>query len=601
MAEKTEKLKPKQAIKALAQVARQVYKAAPLAVVVKLIDAVIDAVLPLLTAYLVAQATTALLDAYNGVSGAGDRAIELVIATYIIGLAGLVWSTISRYISEYAQMRITNMMADKLIDKFTNLEFSQYDNKDIVDLYDKADNFTFYAPRVFDDIARIFSSFVQIVIGLVALVAIKWWFGVILLMAVIPSAIVQLKVSRMQTAFWRSNVSKRRTAGDIRWNIFKPKELLETRPYGVAGYLVDLYRKLRNEDTYRRVELERAYIPRRMFTSSIEAVAQLVVEVSIVIDIINHAQPIGQFVYVQQLVSRVIGSFSTLSNTFNGIDEHLATLYDYQKFLAIPVQDDSGLVVGAFPAAIHIDAVSFTYPGSKRRALRDVSLTIHRNQHIAIVGENGAGKSTLVKLLLGLYNPTKGEIMLDNTNLAAVTKQSWHTFVSVLQQDFVQYWFATAKENVFFGDVSRPFNEVRYKLAVEKASAKDFIAKLSHGRDTLLNKWTNHDDDTPGVEISGGQWQRLALARNFYRDTPLIILDEPTSAIDALAEAKIFDHLFKEPNKTIITVSHRLSTIKKADVIYMMKDGRIAKEGTYQQLVDEKGEFYQMFESQIKQ
>lgn len=599
MAEVKQKLKAKEALSVLGQISVQVYKAAPAAVVVKLIDAVVEAVLPLVTAFFAAQATTALADAYGGMVGAGDRAVRYVVLTAGIGLASLLWGTITRYINEYAQVRITNMMADKLIDKFIHLEFAQYDNKDVADLYDKADSFTHYAPRVFQDVSTIFSGIVQVVVGLIALVSIKWWFGVLLLLAVIPSAYVQAKISRLQSEFWRGNVAKRRTASDIRWNIFRPKELLETRPYGVVEYLAQMYRTLRNEDVFRRVELERKHIVSRVVSGVIEAVGQLAVEVSIVIDIINHAQPIGQFVYVQQLVSRVMGSTSTLITTFNGIDEQLATLYDYQKFIQLPEQDDMGTKLDKFPETIHIDNVSFTYPGATRRALKDVSFSIKRNQHIAIVGENGAGKSTLIKLITGLYNPTHGEIMLDNQDMAGIAKPSWHRYVGVLQQEFTPYWFATARENVYFGDVSKPFDEARYNIAVEKAGAKGFISKLPKGRETLLNKWTNHDDDTPGVEISGGQWQRLALARNFYRNADLIILDEPTSAIDALAEAKIFDYLFKETDRTIVTVSHRLSTVKKADIIHMMKDGRLVESGTYSELIGKRGEFYTMFESQI--
>lgn len=600
MAEKTEKLKPKQAAKALAQVARQVYKASPFAVIIKLIDAVIDAVLPLFTAYLAAQATTALAEAYGGVAGAGERAVRYVVLTAVVGLTSLLWDTIARYINEYAQVRITNMMADNLIDKFIHLEFAQYDNKEVADLYDKADSFTNYAPRVFQDVSTIFSGLVQILFGLIALVTIKWWFGVVLLAAVIPSAYVQLKISRLQTEFWRGNVTKRRTASDIRWSIFRPKELLETRPYGVVDYLAQMYRTLRNEDVFRRVELERKHIISRIVSGVIEACGQLVVQVSIVIDIINRAQPIGQFVYVQQLVSRVMGSSSSLMNTFNGIDEQLATLYDYQKFLQLPEQTETGVTLAKFPQAIHIDDISFTYPGAARRVLKNVSMTIKRNEHIAIVGENGAGKSTLVKLITGLYSPTHGEILLDNQDIAGVTKPSWHQYVGVLQQETTPFWFATARENVYFGNVSKPFSEAQYKMAVEAAGAKEFISKLPKDRDTLLNKWSNHDDDTPGVEISGGQWQRLAIARNFYRDAELIILDEPTSAIDALAEARIFNYLFNKTNKTIITVSHRLSTVKKADVIYMMKEGRIVEHGTYDGLVQARGEFYAMFQSQLE-
>lgn len=599
MAEKVEKLKPKQAITALVQVARQVYRAAPFAVAVKLVDAVVDAVLPIITAYLAAQATTALADAYGGMAGAGDRAITYVLLAAAVGLVSLIWATVTSYINEYAEVRIANMMSDTLIDKFVNLEFAQYDNKEVADLYDKAGNFTFYAPRIFQDISSIFSGIVRIIIALVALVTIKWWFGLVLLAAVLPSAFVQLKISRLQTAYWRGNVSKRRTASDVRWNIFQPKSLLETRPYGSINYLVQLYRTLRNQDTYRRVELERKYISHRIFSGVVEAFGQLVVGVAIVLDIINKAQPIGQFVYVQQLTGQVMGASFNLMSIYNGIDEQLTTLYDYEKFLQLPEQNENAIHLAAFPQAIHVDNVTFKYPGARNYALRGVSFTVKRNQHVAIVGENGAGKSTLIKLMTGLYDPTKGEIMVDNQDLAAVSKVSWHRYLSVLQQDYVSYWFASARENVFYGDVSKPFNEVRYKLAVDKAGAQGFIAKLSHGRETILNKWTNHDDDTPGVEISGGQWQRLALARNFYRDADLVILDEPTSAIDALAEAKIFDYLFKETEKTIITISHRLSTVKKADVIYMMKDGQIVETGTYDDLVNKQGEFYTMFQSQL--
>lgn len=582
------------------KVSRQVYLAAPAAVILKVISALIDAVLPIVTAYLAAQATTALADAYMGKAGAGDTAIYYVVLAAGAGLFSLVWGAAVRYMGEVARVRIVNTLVGTLMEQFTHLEFWRYEDKETADMYDKADSFTYYAANIFDDVTQIFTSIMQLIISLVALAFVQWWFGLILLAAVIPSAVIQWKISRMQTRYWHGNVSKRRTANDIRWNIFQPSSLGETRMYGVVGYLLDIYRDLRNIDNTARLTVERKYIFGRIAASVADATGQLTIEVLTVLKIIGHAWPIGQYIYVQQLVSRAAGSVGILSSTFNNIDDQLAALYEYEKFMALPRSKTDGLVVGTFPRELHIDNVSFTYPFSKQRVLKNVSFTVERKQHVAIVGENGAGKSTLIKLIARLYAPTSGEIMLDNVNLQDYTEDSWHKHISVLHQDFLKYWFATPHENVWYGDVSEKPDEKRYNEAVKKAGATGFINKLPKGRDTLLSKWTNHDDDTPGIEISGGQWQRLALARNFYRDSELIILDEPTSAIDALAEAKIFDYLFKETDKTIITISHRLSTVKKADVIYMMKDGEIVEQGTYAQLLKKRGEFYAMFASQIE-
>jgi ATP-binding cassette subfamily B protein/ATP-binding cassette subfamily C protein len=215
-----------------------------------------------------------------------------------------------------------------------------------------------------------------------------------------------------------------------------------------------------------------------------------------------------------------------------------------------------------------------------------VSFTINRGQRIAIVGENGAGKSTLIKIMSGLYAPTSA---LD----------SWHKQLAVLQQDYLSYSFATARDNITFGKISRPYDEDAFNRAIDKAEAREFLDRLPKGADSYVSPWMAHPDGVNGMDLSGGQWQRLALARNFYRQAPIIILDEPTSAIDALAESRIFNHLFADESQTLIIISHRLTTIERADVILMLKAGRIVERGTADELIAKRGEFYTMFESQI--
>ena len=171
--------------------------------------------------------------------------------------------------------------------------------------------------------------------------------------------------------------------------------------------------------------------------------------------------------------------------------------------------------------------------------------------------------------------------------------------MAVLGQEFIRYDFATAHENVWYGDVSQPVDAARRDAALRQAEAADFVRKLPHGGSSYISKWMEADDHETGVDLSGGQWQRLALARNLYRNAPIIILDEPTSAIDAAAKARIFRHLFAQQGKTIITISHRYSTVKKADAIYVIAHGRIVEHGTATALMAQRGAFYEMFKEQI--
>ncbi len=229
-------------------------------------------------------------------------------------------------------------------------------------------------------------------------------------------------------------------------------------------------------------------------------------------------------------------------------------------------------------------------------------MTVTRGQHVAIVGENGAGKTTLIKLLMGLYSPSKGTIFVDGVDLSSYAVDSWHKHLGILQQNFLEYDFATIRDNIYYGDVSRQFDDARYRHATKAAEAASFINELKHADNTYPSKWIvedDIDDDELATNLSGGQWQRVALARSFYRNAPIVILDEPTSAIDALAESRIFKRLFSDNNRTIIAISHRLSTVMRADIIYVLESGRVAESGTHSELVKKRGAYYRLFESQL--
>lgn len=584
---------------AMFRVAQTTYRAAPLAIVVQLTGSVITAVLPIVTTYFAARATTALAEAYAGNHAAGEQVLVYVGITAVLGVVMTAWQSLESYVTQLMRYRVEAAMTDRMYEHFHEIDFWRYDDKKTADMYDKAQQFARFFPYIFDRLASIVTQFITMVTGLIALIWVSWWLGLIVLAAVIPGILIQFRLSRASAKHWKDNVETRRSQNMIEWQILQPRFMAELRLYGIVRYLLNMRVELRDKDEKARIEFERKYIGKKLAADVLEAVAEVTTLFWIALQVINRLQPIGQFLYVQQIVSRTMTGVSGLVNTLSAIDEDIANLFDYNEFMALPAQSVGKDALRSVPKIIAVDNVSFHYPANEKLVLRDVSFSITAGQHVAIVGENGAGKSTLIKLLTGLYEPTKGAIKLDDAPLNRLKISSWHKYLGVLQQDYIAYGFATAKDNVYYGDTSEDFDSERFNTALDKAEARSFLTKLPRGVDSYVNPWMEDAEGNAGTDLSGGQWQRLALARNFYRDSPIIILDEPTSAIDALAESRIFKHLFGEKNKTIITISHRLTTIDKADVVFMMKDGQLVEQGTAKELIAKKGEFYTMFESQI--
>lgn len=239
--------------------------------------------------------------------------------------------------------------------------------------------------------------------------------------------------------------------------------------------------------------------------------------------------------------------------------------------------------------------VSFIYPDSKRSILKNFNLIIKSGEKIALVGENGAGKSTIIKLLLRFYDVTEGEITINGTNIKNIDLNAWQGRIGALFQDFIKYQF-TLKENVIYGDLEKQDDLKAIHDALKKSGANNFLHTLPKRIDNVVGKMFDN-----GIDLSGGQWQKLALARAFFRDAPILILDEPTSAIDAKAEYEIFQNVQNlQKDKTVIIISHRFSTVRNADRILVLDEGKIIEEGSHEKLMKEKGLYAELFEIQAK-
>lgn len=247
------------------------------------------------------------------------------------------------------------------------------------------------------------------------------------------------------------------------------------------------------------------------------------------------------------------------------------------------------------PPIIEFKNISFKYPGTERDILKDFNLTIQSGEKIALVGENGAGKSTLIKLLLRFYDVTGGEIFINGVNIKDVSVEDWHKKIGALFQDFIKYQF-TFKENIYFGDLSRKQDEELLQEAIVKSGADKYLDTLPEKYNQVVGKMFED-----GIDLSGGQWQKLALARAFFRNAPLLILDEPTSAIDAKAEYEIFQKVQSlQKDKTVIIISHRFSTVRNADRILVLDEGKIIEEGDHEKLMKKKGLYAELFNIQAQ-
>lgn len=244
--------------------------------------------------------------------------------------------------------------------------------------------------------------------------------------------------------------------------------------------------------------------------------------------------------------------------------------------------------------SVDAEGVTFAYPTRAEPVVRNVCLHIKPGERIAIVGENGAGKSTLVKLLIGLHQPTTGVVRLDGVPLTADHAVAMRGRIAAVFQDYVTFQL-TVRENIGFGDVRRMHEDAALLAAADRAGIADFVAALPQGLDTYLGRWYGETD------LSGGQWQRIALARAFFRDADLLVLDEPTAALDPLAELALFERFAQlTEGRTAIMISHRLGAARIADRVIMLHEGRIVEEGPHTTLMARGGPYAALFAAQAQ-
>ena len=371
----------------------------------------------------------------------------------------------------------------------------------------------------------------------------------------------------------------------------------ELKLFGLSKYLTDRFKKLSDDIFVQNVALAK----RRLFASALLSLLTTIgyygAYAYVILETLQGKMTVGTLTFLTGAIAGASANLQMIFSTFSSIADQSLFLTDLLEFFAVrpTVYSKPNALKTPRPIreGIEFREVSFSYPGSDRPILRNLNLFLKPDERIALIGENGEGKTTIVKLLTRLYDPTAGQILLDGINLREYDLDDYASNIAVIFQDFMRYDM-TAWENIAVGQIGARENLAQVELAARKSLAEGVIKKLPNGYDQMLGRRFE-----TGVDLSGGEWQKVALARAYLRDAQILVLDEPTAALDARSEHEVFERFAElTKGKMALLISHRFSTVKMADRIVVLEKGVIAEQGRHEQLMAHGGRYAEMFELQ---
>ena len=421
------------------------------------------------------------------------------------------------------------------------------------------------------------------------------WAVVVLVLAAIPSFIAETRFSEHAFRLFRWRSPETRQQHYLETLLAREDYAKEVQLYQLGDMLLQRYRDIFNRlyDEDRNLTIKKGFWG--YLLGLLSTGAFYVVYAWMVMEAIAGKISLGEMTMYLVVFRQGQSTFASALTSIGGMYEDNLYLANLYEFLEQPIPKSGGKITkGIVSEGIRFEHVYFCYPESQEPVLKDISLHLQHGEKLAIVGENGSGKTTLIKLLTRLYTPSSGRILLDGVDLNDWDIDVLRKRIGVIFQNFVQYQF-TVGENVGVGDVTHLNDNQEWEIASEKGTAKPFIDNMPQKFGTQLGKWFKG-----GQELSGGQWQKIALSRAFMRSqADILVLDEPTAAMDAEAEMNIFNH-FRSLTKDqmVVLISHRFSTVRMADKIIVMADGKIIEKGSHEQLLAEDGRYAHLFSLQ---
>ncbi|WP_304614561.1 ABC transporter ATP-binding protein [Paracoccus sp. (in: a-proteobacteria)] len=532
-------------------------------------------------------------------SGLAHPLIGLVALELALAIAQDVLGRLVAYVDALLQEKLVIDISIRLMDHAADLDLASFEDASFQDRLDRARRQTMGRIPLLNQLMQQMQDSVTVISFGVGLVVYNPWLVVLLALALIPSLMGEMHFNARTYALNHARAADRRERDYLRMIAATAETAKEVKIFSLSPWLRDRYLTLA-----RRFYLENRVIQRRQLSvmavlTALGTLAYYAAFLWIIARTLTGQLSIGDLTFLSGSFLRLRGLLEGLLSGFSSMAGQAMYLDDLFDFFtarpAIASPADPLPVPAPIAQGFRFENVGFRYPGREDWAIRGMTLELRAGETVALVGENGAGKTTIVKLLARLYDPDEGRITLDGRDLRDYDLDQLRGTVGVIFQDFVRY-AVTAAENIAIGRIDARDDRPRIVTAAERSLADQVIAKLPKGYDQMVGKRFAR-----GLDLSGGEWQKLAIARAYMRDAQLLVLDEPTAALDARAEYEVFLR-FRDltQGRTALLISHRFSSVRMADRIIVLEGGRVQDQGSHAELVARPGRYNELFELQAQ-
>lgn len=595
--------------KRLFYIVRLVWGASPMILIAMTALCLLNGALPVIGAYISKDLLNSVASLIG--SAAGENIADNIFVTlrplvfllllfFIHSFLTKLFTRINSMVTGIAGELVVNHIKMKIMRKADEVDIRSFDSPEFYEKLENANREAGMRPiQILSATYSVISAAISAVSFVAVLTTLSPFAPLVIIVAAIPGAIVNYVYRNRNFRYIRFH-SKERRAMNYYSGLMVNKDMAkEIRILGLGGTFADKY----------TVQFKRYYKGLKglilkegvtqMIIGLLSTVANCALFLYVAYDVVFDHGQIGDY-------SLYTGALTSISAYVTTILTSTATIYEGTLFInnmmefvsekptVVPICENPKKPRRGAPHTIELVNVSFSYPGSNKKVIKNVSLKLQPGENVVLVGLNGAGKTTLIKLLTRLYDPTEGKILLDGVDIREYDTAALYDLFGILFQDFGRY-SETVSENIRFGDVRCLDDEARISEAAVRGDADDFISKLPRGFDTPLTRLFEDE----GVELSGGQWQKLSVARAFYKDSDILILDEPTASLDALAEKEVFDRFSElSENKLTVFVSHRLSSAVGASKIVVLEGGEVVEIGTHSELMALGGRYCHLFTTQ---
>ena len=594
-------------------VCKLVWKTGPWILFCMLFFAILQGLMPVVASKISEAVLNELQTQYGLFGGSfaaffGTSVFVLLIVMFSYNILHSIINTLKNTVTRIAGELVVRTVKLEIMNKAKTLDLCSFDLPAFYEKLENANREAGMRPiQILSSTFAVVSAAITLTSYIIILAAELWWAALVMVLVSVPSAIINFHYRRKHFQYMRRRSKDRRQMSYYSDLMVNKDMVKEIRMFGLSETFIGRY-KATFDRYYAGI---RALILKEDMWHVIIAVVSSIVNCGFfawfAYGVVTGRYQVGTYTLYAGALSQIsaeVGALITISATIYEGTLFIDNLTSFlkEKPTVVPVLPEDRQEEGPLKVAhglshtIEFRHVSFIYPGGTRKVLDDVNLLIRPGETLVLVGLNGAGKTTLLKLLTRLYDPTEGVILLDGQDIRAYDVEDLYSMFGIIFQDFGKY-AVNVSENIHFGNIRKEMKEEDIRRAAEEADATDYIGRLPGGFDTPLMRIFEDD----GIELSIGQWQKLAIARAFYSDSDVLILDEPTASLDPMAEQEIFNQFDRlRSDKTTIFVSHRLSSATVASKIAVLEYGKLIEEGDHRTLMAKRGRYYELFSTQAK-